>query len=157
MAEILYTKDIVPVESRTALTTLEDNDTILVHDTSALKIKKITKSNLKEDLGINDKADKATSVVSYTASHTLALTDAYKMLKITSTSDLTITVPTNSSVAFDTNTEIVVVRYGTGAVTFASSATIHSESSKLSINAQYQSVTLKKIDTDEWLLIGALS
>ena len=103
------------------------------------------------------KADKATSVVSYTASHTLALTDAYKMLKITSTSDLTITIPTNSSVAFDTNTEIVVVRYGTGSVTFASSATINSLDGNLSISGQYGSVTLKKIATDEWLLIGALS
>lgn len=54
MAEPLYKSDIVKVENRPAMTTLENDDSIIVHDTSESKIKKITKENLKEDLGIND-------------------------------------------------------------------------------------------------------
>jgi hypothetical protein len=94
-----------------------------------------------------------------TANITLVLSDAYQFIIVSSSSNLTMTVPLNSSVTFATDTEITFLRYGTGTVTFAatSGVTIRSEGGKLKINAQYQAVTLKKIGTDEWVLIGAVA
>jgi len=47
----------------------------------------------------------------------------------------------------------------TGSVTFAVSgaAMLESRANLLSINAQYSAATIKKIDTDEWKLIGDLA
>ena len=58
MATPLYQSDIITPSARPVLTELADNDIIIVNDTSESKISTITKVNLKEDLGINDKADK---------------------------------------------------------------------------------------------------
>jgi len=97
------------------------------------------------------------SLVTIAADTTLALaTHANKTINVTYIA--TITVPPNSSVAFPIGTEIDFIRTTASDVTFAAGAgvTIRSEGSKLKINAQYQAVTLKKINTDEWVLIGAL-
>lgn len=93
------------------------------------------------------------------ASFTLALTDNYDLLKCVSASTITVTIPTNATVAFPVGSEIVIARYGAGAVTFspASGVTLYSSDSKKSINKQYEFATLKKIATDEWVLLGSLS
>jgi hypothetical protein len=108
---------------------------------------------------LNGKTDKDTSIVLQTASYTLALTDKATVQKCLSASTITVTIPLNSVFAFPVNSEIVLTRYGAGAVTLAatSGVTLYSSGSKKSINAQYEAVTLKKIATDEWLLIGSLS
>ena len=59
MAEPLYKSDIKKVENRPSMTTLADNDVFLVHDKSDRIIKRITKTNVKEDLDINNKANSA--------------------------------------------------------------------------------------------------
>lgn len=115
----------------------------------------------KADLDSNDKveADQASSsIVSVTASRTLALTDAGKFLNVNSSSDLTITVPANASVAFPVGTEIEFCRFNTGAVTFAGATgvTLVSLDSVKTISDQYCCVGLKKIDTDTWILSGAV-
>lgn len=56
MSTPLTTDDVKRMEDREALTTMTDADTFIIHDTSELKIKKITKVNAKEDLGINANA-----------------------------------------------------------------------------------------------------
>lgn len=113
----------------------------------------------KLEKALDAKAALAPSVVSRTASYTLGLTDAGTMQKCSSTSAITVTIPLNSSVAFPTNTEIVLARYNTGAVSLSptSGVILYSSGSKRSINAQYEAVTLKKMGTDEWLLVGALA
>lgn len=110
---------------------------------------------IKEALGL--KADKATPSVSVIASKTLGLTDASTLQICNSASSITITIPTNAVTAFPVGTEIVLTRYGTGAVTIAGAVTIRSAVSMKSISIQYGAVSLYKIATDEWLLIGALS
>ncbi|MEI6296275.1 MAG: hypothetical protein WCO84_01335 [bacterium] len=108
---------------------------------------------------LDGKADKDTTTTLQTVSYTLALTDKATVQKCYSASTITVTIPLNSTVAFPVNSEIVLVRYGAGAVTLAvtGGVNLYSSGSKKSINAQYEAVTLKKIATDEWLLIGSLS
>ena len=86
------------------------------------------------------------------------LTDAAKTLRTTSSSATTVTVPNNGTVAFPTGTEIYVMQYGSGQVSFsaASGVTLRSDSSRVKIKTQYSSASLLKIDTNEWVLTGNL-
>jgi len=94
-----------------------------------------------------------------TSSFTLATTHAGRTLLVGGSSDVTVTIPTYASVAIVNMTEIEIVRYGTGAVTIAaaSGVTLLSLDSAVSISGQYGVVALKKLDTNTWLLAGALS
>jgi hypothetical protein len=98
------------------------------------------------------------NTVTQSDSYTLALTDANTLQKCTKGTAMTVTVPANASVAFDVGVEIAIVQYGAGAVTIeaAGGVTINSDTGKLKISTQYTSATLKKIATNEWLLVGAL-
>ena len=97
-------------------------------------------------------------IVSVTTSKTLALTDAGSLQKVEGSSAQTITIPTNSSAAFPTGTEIEILRYGSGSVTIeaASGVTIRCAEEAHTIAKQYGGVSLKKLDTNEWLLMGNL-
>lgn len=92
-------------------------------------------------------------------SYTLVLTDAGKLIKMTKATASNLTVPPNSSVAFPTGTEIEILEYGAGQVTIVagSGVTLRSAGSALKIAAQYASVSLKKLGTDEWAVVGALA
>jgi hypothetical protein len=98
-------------------------------------------------------------ITSITTNTTLALVHYGKMLRVNSSSAVTLTVPDNGTVAFATGTEIYVVRYGTGTVTFAegSGVTILSDTSRKNIKTQYSSASVVKLDTNEWLLTGNLA
>lgn len=93
-----------------------------------------------------------------TANYTFVLGDANGFIYSNSASALTFTIPLNSSVAYPTGTEIHIMRYGTGEISISptSGVTLVSEGSKRRINAQYQAASLKKLDTNTWVLIGAL-
>ena len=92
-----------------------------------------------------------------TGSYTLVLADAGDLVEMGSGSAQTLTIPTNSSVAFPIGTKIDVLQTGAGETTIAGAGvTINSEGSKLKINAQWQAVTLVKRDTNTWVVIGAL-
>lgn len=96
------------------------------------------------------------TVVPTAISKTLTITDAGTIQKATAAA--TITVPPNSSVAFPTSTQISIAALTASDVAIAagSGVTIRSKDSKLKIDGQYASASLLKIDTDEWLLVGAL-
>ena len=97
-------------------------------------------------------------IVSVTANKTLALTDAGSLQKVEGSSPRTITIPTNSSAAFPTGTEIEILRYGSGAVSIAaaSGVTIRCAETTHTIAKQYGGVSLKKLAANEWLLMGNL-
>ena len=97
-------------------------------------------------------------IVSVTTSKTLALTDAGSLQKVEGSSAQTITIPTNSSAAFPTGTEIEILRYGSGSVTIeaASGVTLRCAEATHTIAKQYGGVSLKKLATNEWLLMGNL-
>ncbi len=96
---------------------------------------------------------------SRTASYTLVLSDADKLVEMNVGSANNLTVPLNSSVAFSTGTQILLAQYGAGQTTIVatSGVTIRSNGAKLKLNAQYSGATLIKIDTNEWYLFGDIA
>jgi len=94
-----------------------------------------------------------------TANHILELSDAYKMIDMNVGANNTVTVPANSSVAFDVGTTILISQYGAGQteVLPGGGVTIRSETNFKKIFAQYCGAVLIKIAADEWYLQGALS
>ena len=95
-------------------------------------------------------------IVSVAVSKTLSLSDAGTLQQVNSTSARTVTIPTNTSVAFPTGTEIEILRYGSGAVTLAaaSGVTITCSETARTIADRYTSVVLKKVGTNAWVLQG---
>jgi hypothetical protein len=90
-------------------------------------------------------------------SYTLVLTDVAKVISLTNAAAITLTVPTNASVAFPVGTQILLYQGGAGQVTISSSATIRSEGTKLKIFGQYGVAGLLKVATDEWVAFGNLT
>lgn len=93
------------------------------------------------------------SVVAISASRTLALSDAGNYLRPTAT--VTLTVPTNASVAFPINTEITVrSRTGNTTLSPASGVTLRAPAGGTLVLNAGMTVTLKKVGTNEWDVIG---
>lgn len=105
------------------------------------------------------KTDKLVTANRQTASYTLVLSDADKLVEMNVGSANNLTVPLNSSVAFATGTQILLAQYGAGQTTIVatSGVTIRSNGGKLKLNAQYSGATLVKIATDEWYLFGDIA
>jgi hypothetical protein len=108
---------------------------------------------------IDSKTNKLITTNRQTASYTLVLSDADKLVEINNASANNLTVPLNSSVAFSTGTQILLAQYGAGQTTIVatSGVTIRSNGGKLKLNAQYSGATLIKIATDEWYLFGDIA
>jgi hypothetical protein len=102
------------------------------------------------------KTDKLVVTNRQTASYTLVLSDADKLVEMNVGSANNLTIPLNSSVAFPTGTQILLAQYGAGQTTIVatSGVTVRSNGGKLKLNLQYSGATLIKIGTDEWYLFG---
>jgi hypothetical protein len=95
-----------------------------------------------------------------TASYTLVLSDAGKLIEMNVASANTLTVPLNASVAFPfspSQTVINIRQYGAGTTTIGGSATIRSQGDLLALAGPYAEATLTKRATDEWVLSGNLA
>lgn len=88
--------------------------------------------------------------------YTLVLADAHKLVTLSNASAITLTVPPNSSVAFETGDQVNLLQLGAGQVTVAagSGVTLRAQGSKVKLNGQYAIATLVKIASDEWVLVG---
>ena len=97
-----------------------------------------------------------TLVTDATTSRTLSLSDKFASLKFTSGSATTVTVPANSAVAFPVGSYIEMYQYGAGQITVTQSAgvTVNATDAQKKSRVQYSSLTLIKVATDEWLLVG---
>jgi hypothetical protein len=102
------------------------------------------------------KTNKLITTNRQTASYTLVLSDADKLVEMNVGSANNLTIPLNSSVAFPTGTQILLAQYGAGQTTVVatSGVTVRSNGGKLKLNVQYSGATLIKIGTDEWYLFG---
>ena len=91
--------------------------------------------------------------------YTLVLADAHKLVTLSNAGSITLTVPPNSSVAFEVGDQVNLLQLGAGQVTVAagSGVTLRSEGSKVKLTGQYALATLVKIGTDEWVLVGNLT
>ena len=108
---------------------------------------------------IDAKTSKLITTNRQTASYTLVLSDADKLVEMNVGSANNLTVPLNSSVAFSTGTQILLAQYGAGQTTVVatSGVTIRSNGAKLKLNAQYSGATLVKIAENEWYLFGDIA
>lgn len=99
------------------------------------------------------KQDKSALITTAT-SRTLALADAWNYVRPGTTSAITLTVPTNASVAFDYGTEITIRASGNITLAAATGVTLNAPSGgTLSMTAR-MTVTLKKVGADVWDVIG---
>lgn len=94
-----------------------------------------------------------------TAAYTLVLADAGKLVEVSNAAAVTLTVPTNASVAYPTGTKIDILQTGAGQVTVAgdTGVTVNSDGGKLKLTGQWSAATLVKRDTNTWVLIGNLT
>lgn len=97
----------------------------------------------------------------YPLATTLTSVDAFKILKMTNSIAVDVTIPLDGTGGFTfvTGTQIVITQYGIGQVTFvgASGVTLYSEGSKRKTSQQYATASLIKMGPNEWLLSGSLS
>lgn len=88
-------------------------------------------------------------------SYTLVLGDASKMVEMSNTSAITLTVPLNSSVPFTVGSQIVLLQTNTGQVTVAGAGGVTVNSNPgLKLRAQWSSATLIKRAENTWVLVG---
>lgn len=106
-----------------------------------------------------DAAINGVTVNAQTANYTLALTDAGKLVTVSTAGGGTVTVPPNSSVAFTAGVAIAVAQVGAGQTTIAAGdgVTINSYGGNLDIAGQYAGAQLYKTATNTWLAIGNLA
>jgi hypothetical protein len=95
-----------------------------------------------------------TETTTRTANYTLALTDQGKVVPMDGT-DLDLTVPLNSNVAFPVGSVVNVYNLNStdGTIAGDSGVTVRNDGDL----AQYGEVSLRKRGTDEWVVAGNLS
>lgn len=91
--------------------------------------------------------------------YTLALSDRGKVIELNNASSITLTVPTNASVAFPTGSRIDLIQTGAGQVTISPSGgvTVNAKGAATKITGQWSAATLIKRASDTWVLIGDVS
>ena len=87
----------------------------------------------------------------------LALSDVGKLITLTNSAPIAVTIPTDVGVAFPDGARMEFIQGGTGKVTFSGSITIKSKSGYTSILDTYCKVTLIREAADVWFLVGDLT
>ena len=92
------------------------------------------------------------------ANYSLVLADDGTIVEVNSGSDVTVTVPLDSSVNFTIGTQIIILRVGSGNVTVsgAGGVTVNSTPGN-KLRAQWSSAALIKRAANTWVLLGDLS
>lgn len=100
-----------------------------------------------------------TPIISKTESYTLSsLSERDSMIEVSSSSGTTITIPTNSAVAFPIGASIDIAQISTGQVTIAgdSGVTVNATPG-LKLRTQWSTATLFKRGENSWLVYGDLT
>jgi hypothetical protein len=107
---------------------------------------------------LDGKVASFTSINQKTSAYTTVLTDRDKLVEVNSSSGVTITIPTNASVAYPVGTSIDILQTGSGQVTIAGSGGVTVNATPgLKLRTQWSSATLFKRATDTWVVFGDLS
>lgn len=88
--------------------------------------------------------------------YTIALADNGKVVEVTNSSPITVSIPTNTT-AFPIGAQITVTQTGTGQITFEAvtpGTTTVNGSPGLKLRGQWSSAVLLKRDTEKWIVIG---
>lgn len=91
-------------------------------------------------------------------SYITVLSDRDKLVEVANASEVTVTIPTNASVAYPVGTSIDILQTGDGQVTItgADGVTVNATPG-LKLRTQWSSATLFKRATDTWVVFGDLS
>lgn len=106
---------------------------------------------------INDAKQNLTLNAQTGTTYTLALTDNGRLVTLSNASAITLTVPTNASVAFATGAVINLQQIGAGQVTVAAAAGVTINGTGTKTRAQWSAASLVKTATDTWTLIGDIA
>lgn len=94
------------------------------------------------DWGVNDQSG---------TSYQLALSDAWKRVRLANAAAIAVTVPANATAAFAIGTEIAIVQAGAGAVTLAAAGGVTLNTpDDLTLGTQWEMATLTKVAADVW-------
>lgn len=148
------------VNAKTSITIKLNSAEVLGFTTSGISVTGTVAATGSATINGTAVAKQGMPIVSETTTaRTLALVDSGGYIRCDNASAITVTVPTNSTVAFPIGTEIVVIQTGAGTVTFnpAFGTTVNSLDSNLSLSGQFAAATLKKVATDTWDLFGGLA
>lgn len=100
---------------------------------------------------------KTLPVVEKTSSTTLSISDANSIISANSSSNITVTIPPNSSVPFPIGTQIIIVQTGTGSVTLLNGSGVSSNKGGASLSTRYSSFLLIKVGINSWSANGDIS
>jgi hypothetical protein len=104
-----------------------------------------------------------TSIVNLTlnaqtgTTYTPVLADNGKLVTLSNASPITLTVPTNASVAYAIGAQINIQAIGAGQVTVAGDTGVTVNGTGTKLRVQWSAATLVKVATDTWTLIGDLA
>jgi hypothetical protein len=99
-----------------------------------------------------------TTINQQTGAYTTVLTDRDKLIEVNSASGVTVTIPTNASVAYPVGTSFDILQTGAGQITIAGAAGVTVNATPgLKLRTQWSSATLFKRATDTWVVYGDLS
>ncbi len=90
-------------------------------------------------------------------SYTLVLADAGKLVELNNAAAITLTIPTDASVAFPVGTQVNILQTGAGQVTVSGAGVTINGTPGLKLRTQWASATLVKRATDTWVVMGDLS
>ena len=99
-----------------------------------------------------------TTINQQAGAYTVVLTDRDKLVEVSSASGVTLTIPTNSSVAYPVGTSIDILQTGAGQVTIAGAGGVTVNATPgLKLRTQWSSATLFKRAENTWVAFGDLS
>lgn len=139
---------------------LADDDQIPVSDSSQPEGEKdatTTIGAVREAVGGGSTVDINAQT---STTYTLVLGDAGKLVTLTNGSAITLTVPTNASVAFPVGTVVALAQLGAGLVSVAgdTGVTINGVTpGDEDLVGQWATASLTKLATDTWLLSGGIA
>lgn len=107
---------------------------------------------------LDAKVDSYTSINQQVAAYTPVLTDRDKLIEIDSASAVTLTIPSNTNVAYPVGSSFDILQTGAGQITIAASAGVYVNATPgLKLRNQWSSATIFKRAENYWVVYGDLS
>lgn len=127
--------------------------------TTSLASGSVTQDKLADRSVGSAELDNLTINARNATTYTLVLTDAHKLVTFSNSAPTTVTVPNNTSVAFDIGDQVNLLQLGSGQVEVVASSgvTIDSSGNKKKLFGQYAVGTLVKVATNGWVFLGNIA